>query len=79
MSKVKVYQFTLYDITSDGNCKSRRWGTLEGINSVGGVALKETATEIDAAEIGSEISGLTERNFSPRKHNRGFQSSIEQS
>jgi len=76
MSKVTIFQFTIYDVRSDEKQKSRRWGTLEGIKGVGGQALEDTGTEVDASEVGSEVPGLTVRNFrlySPE----GFQNSMQ--
>lgn len=64
-SKVKVYRFKRYDIQNDEYQVSRRWGTLDGIKAVCGVALQETETQIDAALIGKEVDGLTDRNFDP--------------
>lgn len=55
LSKVTIYQFTLYDIANDEARKSRRWGTLEGIRAVCGAVLEDTVTEIDASEVASEI------------------------
>lgn len=65
MSEVTVYQFRRYDIGTDENRKSRRWGNLDAIAQVGGHALKDTATEVDGCLIGTEIPGLTERDFNP--------------
>lgn len=64
--KVKIYQFTKYSIQSDGNVKSRRWGTREAIERLGGDVIEDTEIEVDASAIASDIEGLTERNFNPR-------------
>ena len=68
MSKVTVYQFEVYDITSDGYRKSRRWGTRESIESVHGTILDETATDVDASAVASDIAGMTARGFNPHAH-----------
>ncbi len=65
MSKVTIYQFTKYDISVDGNTKSRRWATREAIERVGGNVLEDTATEVDPSVLGKEIDGMSERNFDP--------------
>jgi hypothetical protein len=62
MTTITVYQFTKYDITNDENCRSRRWGTREAIERIGGEVLENTATEVDPAVLGREIDGMTERN-----------------
>jgi hypothetical protein len=64
--KVKIYQFTKYSIQSDGNQKSRRWGTREAIERLGGDVIEDTEIEVDASAVASDIEGLTVRNFNPR-------------
>ena len=68
MSKVNIYRFTLYDITSDGARQSRRWGTRDAIERMGGEVLVDTGIEVDASAVDSEISGLTARDYNPRAH-----------
>ena len=75
VSKVTIYQFTIYDIGNDENRKSRRWATREAVECIGGKVLEETATEIDATDIGAEIDGMTARNFDPHAL-RGFQRAV---
>lgn len=70
-----IYRFTLYDITHDENIRSRRWGTREGIKGVGGVALEDTSTEVDAGVVGGEVEGLTVRDFDPQSR-KGFQTKV---
>jgi hypothetical protein len=65
--KVYVYQFTLYDITTDTKRKSHRWATLDAIESIGGEALKNTRTEVEASAVVTDIPGMTERDFNPHK------------
>jgi hypothetical protein len=73
--KVKIYQFTKYSIQSDGNEKSRRWGTREAIERLGGKVIEDTEIEVDASAVASDIEGLTERNFIPRPRT-GFQTQV---
>ncbi len=68
MSKVHIYRFTLYDITSDGARQSRRWGTRDAIDRIGGEVFVDTGTEVDASAVDFEISGLTARDCSPHAH-----------
>ena len=68
MSKVHIYRFTLYDITSDNARQSRRWGTRDAIERIGGEILVDTAIEVDASAVDSEIAGLTARDYSPSAH-----------
>ncbi len=70
MSKVHIYRFTLYDITSDGARQSRRWGTRDAIERIGGEVLVDTGTEVDISAVESEIAGLTARDYSPHAHAR---------
>lgn len=67
MSKITVFQFTVYDIRNDQDIKSHRWATREAIVGRGGKVLEQTATEVDVSVVGSEISGMTERGFDPHK------------
>jgi hypothetical protein len=76
LGTVKVYRFTVYDITHDENVQSRRWGTREGIKAVCGVVQEDTETEVDAGFVGGEIEGLTARNFDPHPRT-GFQTHVE--
>jgi hypothetical protein len=76
VSKVTVYRFTKYDITSDGNIKSRRWTKCEAIERIGGDVLEDTATQVDESALGREIDGMTERNFDPHPRT-GFQTQVE--
>ena len=62
MSKVTIYRFTIYDINQDEKIRSRRWGTREGIKGVCGVALEDTAMEVDICHV-DKVDGLTERDF----------------
>ena len=75
MSKVTVYQFTLYDIANDENRKSRRWAIRETIELLGGTILEDTATEVDSSCVGTEIGGMTVRNFDPHRRT-GFQQQV---
>jgi hypothetical protein len=43
---VKVYRFRLYNISTDENEKSRRWGTREAIERIGGEVMEDTETEV---------------------------------
>jgi hypothetical protein len=70
MSKVHIYRFTLYDITTDGARQSRRWGTRDAIERIGGEVLLDSGTEVDVAAVDSEICGLTARDYDPHPHTR---------
>jgi hypothetical protein len=66
VTKVKVYQFTVYDITNDEQRRSRRWATREAIKRVCGQVLEDTEVEVDPSVLGRDEEGMTERNFDPR-------------
>ena len=65
LGKVTVYRFRVYNIQSDESRLSRRWGTLQGIRSVGGREEPDTGVEVDETAVGGEIFGLTSRDFDP--------------
>lgn len=65
MAKVTVYRWKKYDISTDEKRVSRRWGTREAIERMGGEIIADTATEVDESVIQSDIEGLTVRNFNP--------------
>jgi hypothetical protein len=75
MSKVKVYRFTVYDITTDENRRSRRWATREAIERAHGDVLDDTVTEVDSSVLGDEIDGMTARDFDPHPRT-GFQRQV---
>jgi hypothetical protein len=73
MSKVTIYRFRVYDIGSDGMKTSRRWGTRKAIEQIArGEVLEDTAVEVEADAVESNIPGLTERDFDPDRCT-GFQ------
>jgi hypothetical protein len=66
MATVTVCRFRKYDIASDQMQVSRRMATREAIQSIAQAeVLEETALEIDAGEVGAEISGMTRVGFVP--------------
>jgi hypothetical protein len=75
VTTVTIYRFQKYDITSDGNVQSRRWGTREAIESIGGEVIEATATQVDASAINPDIPGLTTRKFEPHAQT-GFQTRV---
>ena len=60
-----IYRFSIYDARSDEMVRSRRWGTREGIARVGGVIHEDTGVITFEAAIGTELPGLTVRDFDP--------------
>jgi hypothetical protein len=75
VSKVTIYQFTLYDITTDGYRKSRRWATREAIERLQGEVLERTEVSVDERALASDIAGMTTRDFNPHA-NAGFQHQV---
>ena len=65
MSNVTVHRFKIYDIGNDEWKISRRWATQEGIDKVCGERIDGTAIEIDSKLVGSEVEGMTARNYDP--------------
>lgn len=65
MSNVTVYRFKIYDIVNDEWKISRRWATQEGIDKVCGERIDGTAIEIASKLVGTEVEGMTARNYDP--------------
>jgi hypothetical protein len=66
MTTVTVYKFRKYDIASDQMQTSRRMATREAIQTIArGEILEDTALEVDANEVGGEVSGMTRIGFMP--------------
>jgi hypothetical protein len=70
---VKVYRFQLYNISTDQNETSRRWGTREAIERIGGEVMKDTETEVNESDL--IYDGMTDRDFNPHKLT-GFQTQV---
>jgi len=74
MAGVKIYQFRVYDITTDKALVSRRWGTREAIqNTACGEILEATEVLVDEGDVRSDITGLTDRDYKPVPYKLGFQ------
>jgi hypothetical protein len=67
MSTIKVYQFRMYDASNDEMRKSRRYATRERIDWLRGEVIEGTGVEIDATLLGSEVEGMTARDFDPHR------------
>ena len=75
VSNVTVYRWRAYDISSDEKRESRRWATREAVEKLGGEVLEDTATQVDASVVDTDIPGMTERGFDPHPH-VGFQRQV---
>ncbi len=51
MAKVKVYEFTKYNVNTDEEGPRGFMGTLKYIKGIGGTPVLETAKEVDASEL----------------------------
>jgi hypothetical protein len=65
MKKISIFQFTMYDIMSDTTRLSRRYGTIEAIQNIGGAAVLDSRVEIDTSKLVSDIDGFTVKDFQP--------------
>ncbi len=75
--KVTIYRFRMYDMSSDEFRFSRRWGTREAIEAIRGAEVQlDTAVQVDASEISSDVPGLTNRGFNPLVSSGGFQTQV---
>jgi len=74
MSNVTIYRFKMYSPREDEFILSKRWGTIEAIQKIGGVAIEGTAVEADRSVIvapAPDMPGLTEKGFDPRPREHG--------
>lgn len=77
MSKITIYRFRVYDAQNDEMITSRRWGTREAIERFAhGEVFENTAVEVEANVVNSDIPGLTARNFDPHRRTSGFQTQV---
>jgi len=77
MATVRVFQFQVYDITSDSYIRSKRWATHEKIGQIAGAELIKPWADIDEKYIGGEVDGMTARGFDPENPPReGFQRAV---
>jgi len=52
MATIKLYQFQMYDISSDHMQESRRWGTKAGIDGIrGAYLLEDTEIEVEESDV----------------------------
>jgi hypothetical protein len=65
MDKVTVYRFKHWSITTGGWVVDTRMGTRDGIAGIKGTYIESTAAEIDAALVGRDEFGLTDKDFRP--------------
>jgi hypothetical protein len=78
MTTVTVYNFRKYDVASDHMQVSRRMATRQAILEIlQGEVMEETAVEVDASVIQSDIPGMTVIGFSPSQLRAGgFQTQV---
>jgi hypothetical protein len=61
---VKVYRFRKFSIALDDYVDSRRWATPEAVWRVHGELMTDVPPiEVDLADLGREIEGMTVRDF----------------
>jgi hypothetical protein len=74
---VTVYEFNMYDLSTDQVKKSRRMGTRNAIENIAnGWPLEETKIDIPVSQLSREISGMTEIDFNPHKRPLEFQTQV---
>lgn len=76
MGKTTVHRWRRYDIASDEYVTSRRYGSQEAIDRVGGEIIPESSVEIDDIELDPDFPGMTTRSYSPPIA-RGFQTEVK--
>jgi hypothetical protein len=66
MEKVTIYRFKTYNVATDEIKVSTRWATPEAILRIAhGEIIESTALEVDASILGSDIEGMTVRDWMP--------------
>ena len=65
MGTVTLYRWRKYAMSLDQMITSRRWGTREAIAEMGGEILEETAVQVDATAVQSDVPGLTAMDYMP--------------
>jgi hypothetical protein len=74
---VTVYEFNMYDPSTDQVKKSRRMGTRNAIENIAnGWPLEETKIDIPVSQLSREISGMAEIDFNPHKRPLEFQTQV---
>ncbi|MBU9809546.1 hypothetical protein J1785_07270 [Rahnella sp. SL6] len=63
-SRVEIYQFCMYDITSDELITSKRWATLGTIEYIKASAIRKTATLVNKSDI--DADGFTVIGYTPQ-------------
>ena len=63
--RIAIYQFSMYDITSDTKIQSKRWGTESAISENNGSIIRETQVLVDSSVTESDIPGLTKPGYMP--------------
>jgi hypothetical protein len=78
MSKVTIFRFRMYDRHNEEMVLSKRWGTREAIEHyAGALVLEDTAAEVDAGCVKSDLAGFTVPGFDPHRLLRdGFQTQV---
>ncbi len=64
-ARVEIYQFQMYDVSTDMMITSTRWGTSSAIEALFGVKLDATKRLVDAAVVNSDVYGLTAKGYMP--------------
>jgi hypothetical protein len=67
MDKVKIYRFRTYSGSEHKTVISRRWGTLEAIQSLPGQAYGQTVELVDPSVVASDLEGFTAIGWMPTK------------
>ncbi len=74
MSTVTIYRFKVYNPQDDEFVLSQRWGTIQAIQKISGVAIEGTAVDVDETVMLNpqpDMQGLSERGFDPRPDKHG--------
>ncbi|MBU9841028.1 hypothetical protein J1780_13860 [Rahnella aceris] len=63
-NRIEIYQFYKYDITTDENVPSKKWGTIPAIESVGGNVLRDTKILVSLSDV--DADGFTVKDYKPK-------------
>ena len=70
-----VHRWRRYDIATDENIGSRRYGTEEAIEKFCGEVIPGTAIEVDENDLNPNFPGMTPRDFRQQRGS-GFQTEV---
>jgi hypothetical protein len=74
----KLFRFKLFNVSEDGFVTSKRWGTADAIERLGGVPIGDPIErDVGAADWDPDLPGLTHQEFKLSTSTEGFQAVVK--